>query len=245
MNKENSIIPMYYQLKQIIINSIENEEIKADEAIPSEPKLMQTYQLSRTTVRKALDELVNEGYLYKKQGKGTFVKGRGFKQGLIKLTGCSEDIKRYGLTPRPHVLDTCIKKPSKKVAKMLEISEEESTFYIERVMFGDDMPINKNKSYIPYHLVPNIEKLDFNQESLYKVLEKDYNIKIEKAIRTVEAILANEEVALQLQVQEGAPVMLFKGQVFAMLTNQRKVIVEYFEAIYRSDQFQFYIEQYR
>lgn len=245
MDKENSIIPMYYQLKQIIINSIENEEIKADEAIPSEPKLMKTYKLSRTTVRKALDELVNEGYLYKKQGKGTFVKGRGFKQGLIKLTGCSEDIKRYGLTPRPHVLDSCIKYPSKKVAKMLEISEDEPTFYMERVIYGDDIPINKNKSYIPYRLVPDIEKINFNEESLYKILEQDYKIKIEKAIRTVEAILANEEVALQLQVQEGAPVMLFKGQVFATLPNQGKAIIEYFEAIYRSDQFQFFIEQHR
>ncbi len=245
MDKENKIIPMYYQLKKIIINSIENEEIKPDEAIPSETKLMQTYQLSRTTVRKALDELVNEGYLYKKQGKGTYVKGRGFKQGLIKLTGCSEDIRRYGLTPRPCVLESCIKYPSKRVAKMLEISENDPTFYMERVIYGDDIPINKNKSYIPYHLVPDIEKINFNEESLYKVLEQDYKIKIERAIRTVEAILANEEVALQLQVQEGSPVMLFKGQVFATLPNERKAIVEYFEAIYRSDQFQFYIEQYR
>ena len=59
---------MYYQLKNIIIDMIENEEIGVDECIPSEPKLMQTYNLSRTTVRKAIDELVNEGYLYKKQG---------------------------------------------------------------------------------------------------------------------------------------------------------------------------------
>ncbi|MHC1748650.1 MAG: GntR family transcriptional regulator [Cellulosilyticaceae bacterium] len=245
MDRENSFIPMYYQLKKIIIDMIENEEIKEEEAIPSEPKLMQTYHLSRTTVRKAIDELVNEGYLYRKQGKGTFVKGRGFEQGLIKLSGCSEDIKRFGLTPKPHLLQACIKTPSKKVAKMLEIKEEEPTFFMERVVYGDDMPINKNKSYIPYHLAPGIEKIDFNKESLYKVLEKDYKIVIRRAIRTVEAILANEEVALQLQVDEGAPVMLFKGQVFALAANGKEVIVEYFEAIYRSDQFKFYIEQHR
>ena len=78
MQIQNNFLPMYYQLKNIIIDMIENEEIGVDECIPSEPKLMQTYNLSRTTVRKAIDELVNEGYLYKKQGKGTFVKGRGF-----------------------------------------------------------------------------------------------------------------------------------------------------------------------
>ncbi len=245
MDRENNFIPMYFQLKKIIIDMIENEAIKADEAIPSEPKLMQTYHLSRTTVRKAIDELVNEGYLYRKQGKGTFVKGRGFEQGLIKLSGCSEDIKRYGLTPKPRLLDSGVRYPSRRIAKMLEITENDKTFFMERVMFGDDIPINKNKSYIPYHLVPEIEKIDFNKESLYKVLEKDYHIKITKAIRSVEAILANEEVALQLQITEGSPVMLFKGQVFATLNDHKEAVIEYFEAIYRSDQFQFYIEQHR
>ena len=244
MQIQNNFLPMYYQLKNIIIDMIENEEIGVDECIPSEPKLMQTYNLSRTTVRKAIDELVNEGYLYKKQGKGTFVKGRGFEQGLIKLSGCSEDIRRYGLEPKPYVLKAAIETPSKRVAKMLEINKEQQTFYMERVIYGDEIPINKNKSYIPYHFVPGIEKLDFNKESLYKVIEKDYGIVIKRAIRTVEAILATEETALQLKVKEGAPVMLFKGQVYADLKG-KEVIIEYFEAIYRSDQFQFYIEQHR
>ncbi len=244
MQMKNNLGPMYYQLKNIIIDMIENEEIGVDECIPSEPKLMQTYNLSRTTVRKAIDELVNEGYLYKKQGKGTFVKGRGFEQGLIKLSGCSEDIRRYGLEPKPYVLKENIEKPSKKVAKMLGISPNEDTFYMERVIYGDDIPINKNKSHIPYALVPGIEDVDFNKESLYKVIEKDYGIVITRAIRTVEAILASEEVALQLKVKEGAPVMLFKGQVYGQYRGM-EVTVEYFEAIYRSDQFQFYIEQHR
>ncbi len=244
MQIQNNFLPMYYQLKNIIIDMIENEEIGVDECIPSEPKLMQTYNLSRTTVRKAIDELVNEGYLYKKQGKGTFVKGRGFEQGLIKLSGCSEDIRRYGLEPKPYVLKAIIEKPSKRVAKMLEMNQEQETFYMERVIYGDETPINKNKSHIPYHLVPGIEKVDFNKESLYKVIEKDYGIVITRAMRTVEAILANEEIALQLKIKEGAPVMLFKGQVYADMKG-KEVIIEYFEAIYRSDQFQFYIEQHR
>ncbi|PHV69412.1 transcriptional regulator [Sporanaerobium hydrogeniformans] len=241
---KNNFTPRYYQLKNIIIDMIENEEIGVDECIPSEPKLMQTYNLSRTTVRKAIDELVNEGYLYKKQGKGTFVKGRGFEQGLIKLSGCSEDIRRYGLEPKPYVLRAEIEKPSKKVAKMLGISQDEEVFYMERVIYGDDIPINKNKSYIPYQFFKGIEKIDFSQESLYKVLEKDYGAVIKRAIRTVEAILASEEIALQLKIKEGAPVMLFKGQVYAQMQG-KEAIIEYFEAIYRSDQFQFYIEQHR
>lgn len=245
MDKLNDFVPLYYRLKQLIIDMIENEEIKADEAIPSEPKLMATYTLSRTTVRKAIDELVNEGYLYRIQGKGTFVKGRGFEQALIKLSGCSEDIKRLGLTPHPKVLNACITTPSKRIASLLSISEDEPTFYMERIVYGDDLPINRNKSYIPYKYVNGIETINFNQESLYKVLEQDYNICIKKAVRSIEAILANDEVADQLEVNEGSPVLLFKGQVLATERDGREFVIEHFEAIYRSDQFKFYIEQHR
>lgn len=245
MDKLNNFIPLYYQLKQLLIDMIENEEIKADEAIPSEPKLMSTYTLSRTTVRKAIDELVNEGYLYRIQGKGTFVKGRGFEQALIKLSGCSEDIKRLGLTPHPKVLQSAIITPSKRIAHLLGILETEPIFYMERIVYGDELPINRNKSYIPYKYVNGIEKVDFNKESLYKVLEHDYAIHIKRATRSIEAILANDQVADQLEVNEGAPVLLFKGQVLAGAENENEFIIEHFEAIYRSDQFKFYIEQHR
>ena len=213
MNRSNSFIPLYYQLKKILVDMIENEEIKPDEAIPSEPKLMTIYNLSRTTVRKAIDELVNEGYLYKIQGKGTFVKGRGFEQALIQLSGCSEDIKRLGLTPSPKVLDSSILTPSKRVSNLLGILDGENVFCMERIIYGDNLPINKNKSYIPYKYVPGIEAIDFNHASLYEVLEQKYHIAITRAMRSIEAILANEEVADQLEVAEGAPVLLFKGEI--------------------------------
>lgn len=245
MDKTNSFIPLYYQLKQIIVEMIENEEIKPDAAIPSEPKLMSTYTLSRSTVRKAIDELVNEGYLYRIQGKGTFVKGRGFEQALIKLSGCSEDIKRLGLTPRPKVLTSDILVPSKRIASLLDLSENESVFYMERIIYGDNLPINRNKSYIPYKYVEGIENIDFTTASLYKVLEETYGIVIKKAVRSIEAILAKNEVADHLEVTEGSPVLLFKGQVIALDRHHNEFVIEHFEAIYRSDQFKFYIEQYR
>lgn len=245
LQSNNQFLPLYYQLKQLLIQMIDNEDIKPDEAIPSEPKLMAMHHLSRTTVRKAIDELVNEGYLYRIQGKGTFVKGRGFEQALIQLSGCSEDIKRLGLTPRPHVLEAKIITPSKRIAHTLGILDGEAVFYMDRIIYGDHLPINRNKSYIPYKYVPGIENHDFNVESLYKVLEKDYNIRILKAIRSIEAILANDEVAKSLEVTPGAPVLLFKGQVIATTPQDETYTIEHFEALYRSDQFKFYIEQHR
>ena len=70
---KNIPLPLYYQLKQIIINLIDDGVYKEDETIPTEHELIEKYQLSRTTVRQALNELVTEGYLYKRKGVGTFV----------------------------------------------------------------------------------------------------------------------------------------------------------------------------
>lgn len=101
-----SMLPKYYLLKEEIIKKIENEEFVAEEMIPSERDLMDNYNFSRTTVRKAIDVLVNEGYLYKVQGKGTYVKGKKFTQGLINLTSCTEEIKSHGFIPSIKLINT-------------------------------------------------------------------------------------------------------------------------------------------
>jgi len=84
--------PKYYILKNTLIKKINDEELIDDHMIPSERELISTYGVSRITVRRAIDELVNEGYLYKIQGKGTYVKGDKGKQDLFSITSCTTDI---------------------------------------------------------------------------------------------------------------------------------------------------------
>lgn len=87
-------LPKYYLLKKEILNKIETGEYQEGSMIESERELMECYQFSRITVRKAIDELVNEGYLYRIQGKGTYVKGETETQNLFSLRSCTEDVKR-------------------------------------------------------------------------------------------------------------------------------------------------------
>ncbi len=96
--------PKYYILKKVLEEKIENEEFPADEPIPSEQELMEMYQVSRITVRKAVDELVNEGYLYKIQGKGTYVKTDERSSNLFAITSCTEDVVRMGMKPTKKVM---------------------------------------------------------------------------------------------------------------------------------------------
>ena len=97
-------LPKYYLVKKAIVENIENEVYDSKDPIPSERELMETYQVSRITVRKAIDELVTEGYLYKIQGKGTYVKTDEGSSNLFSITSCTDDVLRLGMKPSKEVV---------------------------------------------------------------------------------------------------------------------------------------------
>lgn len=97
-------VPKYYSLKRDLVKKIEMGDYQEDMPILSERELMETYQVSRITVRRAIDELVNEGYLYKIQGKGTYIKGDTSNQDLFSISSCTEDVLRLGKRPGRRVL---------------------------------------------------------------------------------------------------------------------------------------------
>ncbi|QEY33676.1 GntR family transcriptional regulator [Caproiciproducens galactitolivorans] len=236
------MLPKYYILKQKLIEKIDQEEFKANEMIPSERELIQQYDVSRITVRKAIDELVNEGYLYKVQGKGTFVKSDAYSQDLISITSCTQDVINLGMTPSRKVISASVLEADNKRCRNLELGKNEKVFRLERVYYADSEPINHTVTYLPYKLFPGIEKYDFSKESLYKVLEEKYDIKITKAKRSVEAILAKDKIAEYLDVEPGKPILLF-GCITYGISNGKEIPIENFKCCYRSDKFKFYINQ--
>lgn len=240
----NPPVPLYYTLVENITKQIEDEELKQGDIIMSERELIEKFNLSRTTVRKAIDVLVNEGHLVKIQGKGTFVQSKKIDDGLIKLTSCTESIRKMGLTPSMTLIKSVIEVPRKHIASELLLKEEEMVFKTERVLLGDNVPINVTKSNIIYKYVQGIEKYNFEKESLYNVLENEFNIKITHAVRTIEAILADKKDAALLQISEGSPILLFNGVVYGVINGQ-EIPIEYFISKYRCDKTKFFIEQVR
>lgn len=234
----------YYILMEKIIEMIENEELEAEQAIPSERELIEMYNISRITVRKALDELVAKGYLYRIQGKGTYVRGKSITQGLFKLTSCTEDIKRLGMKCAVKVLESEIINADKNISKRLFIAEGEKVFKIKRLFLGDDNPINVTTSYIVYRHLNGIEKYDLSNNSLYKIIEEKYGFKVAKANRTIEAILSHGEYSSQLDIEDGQPLLFFKGETYVQ-KNSEEFVLEYFKSVYRTNTFKFYIEQFK
>ena len=185
-------VPLYCQLRAVILQRIENGELKPNDPIPSEKELIKQYGLSRTTVRQAINELVREGYIYRQQGKGTYVSRPKMQHGLRKLTSFSEDMRSRGLRPGSQVLEFGRVVPPRRVAAALEIPEGEQAYRIVRLRMADGEPVGLQESHV--RVDPNlvITREDVAGEgSLYSLLESRFNLQLNEADESVEATLAD------------------------------------------------------
>lgn len=235
-------VPKYYIVKKSIIDKIDNEEFQVSEMIPSERELMEMFSVSRITVRKAVEELEQEGYLYKVQGKGTYVKGDQNSQDLFSITSCTQDVLRLGMTPSRRIIASRVVVADKKRQRLLNLCGEEKVLQLARVYYADGEPINYTTTYLPMKHFPGLDRYDFSRESLYETLQGVYGVSITRATRTVEAVLAHGDIAENLEVADGVPLLLFQCTTMGYV-NGKEVPVETFKCCYRSDKFKFYINQ--
>lgn len=236
--------PKYFKVKSAIMKLLDSGDLTPNAALPSERELMLEHDVSRITVRKAIEELEQEGLVYKVQGKGTFVKGDHKKQDLISITSCTEDVKKQGMVPTRQVLYSEIIPADKKRQNRLQLSEGDRVFHMARIYYADGEPINHTTVYLPCKFFPGIESYDFSQYSLYGVLEEDYGVKITRAERTLEAVIAYEDICRHLHVHSGIPLILFNCVTYGEIRG-REYPIENFKCYYRSDRFKFYIDQVR
>lgn len=234
----------YSVLKHTIVENINNEEYKVGELIPSERELMEMFSVSRITVRKAIDDLVNEGYLYRVQGKGTYVKSEEMSHDLFSITSCTEDIKARGMTPSTKVVSAAVLPADRRRMRTLQIPQDSLVFRLERIYYADNSPINYTTTCLPMDLFPGLDQYDFSKESLYSVIEKKYGVKITHARRMLEAVLAHDKTAEYLGVKAGEPLILFRCNTYGEINGQERVI-ETFKCAYRTDLHKFYIDQVR
>lgn len=239
---EEEHIPKYYSLKKDIIHKIEMEEFADTLPISSEREMMESYQVSRITVRKAIDELVKEGYLYRVQGKGTYVKTDENSQDLFSITSCTEDVLRLGMVPSKKIVIAEYLPADSKRAKKLHITINDRVFRLGRILYAQDESLNYTITYLPEKIFAGIDQYNFSNESLYKVIQEKYGVRISKARRTIEAILAKDEISEFLDIEEGMPIILFGCTTYGIV-NGIEVPIEYFKCYYRTDKFKFFINQ--
>ena len=205
-------IPLYYQVKQIILDEINNENVKAGDAIPTEKTFCDIYGISRTTIRQAISELVNEGYLYRVKSKGTFVSQPKVKTDLINMyDGYNMEIFNMSMTPSTQAIELTLVKANAEQARALEIEEGDKVIYLLRHRYADGMAMGYVESYFKYPLCEFLLRENeetFNSTSAYHILAKNKSAKIKRILKTIEAVSATEAEAKLLNIKKGSPINL-------------------------------------
>jgi GntR family transcriptional regulator len=198
---------LYYQLKELIKRQIAQNIWKLDEMIPSENELAATYGLSVGTVKKALSVLVDEGVLYRRQGRGTFVARPDFKRSFIRFFRYNLSDDELGEFPSSKVLSSDIVTPSSRIRKILNLSEKDQVLTIKRVRFLKDLPLMIEDLYLSQKIFKGFEQVDISKELLYPIYDTKYNTPIIWADEFLWPKIANTKIATVLEIEPGDPVI--------------------------------------
>jgi GntR family transcriptional regulator len=235
-----SFDPLYYQLAEKLKVLIDHS-LTPGAAIPSENDLMARYNVSRNTVRQAIDQLAKQGWVTRIQGKGTYVASERRRYLLHKLVSFTEDMHRRGLQPDTRLLGLKKIVPLLKISHALKLEPTEEVFEVQRLRLADDEPMAISTSYIPCKLLPNITDEQMSGSSLFWLIENNAGSKLGYGERVIKPAVADDYLAEMLCVPKGAPLMLVEGTTH--LENDRAC--EYVHVYYRGDRYEFSIHSVR
>ncbi len=227
---------LYLQLTRIFLEEIRASGWKLGQKIPTEEELCKKHDVSKITVRQAINNLVSDGYLMKLQGKGTFVTSILPVVGLSMRTRFTEEMFGEEVKVEKEVLFRGIQTPPQDVRAYLKTADNIYLILCKRMVNGE--PAYLDESFIPYHILPGIEQVDFALISLYSILQEKGLKKIFKVIQTVEVLQAWGESAKNLDLKEGIPVLA----VHRLLLSSDNTPVGYTRFLGRSDRYKFQTE---
>jgi len=229
-------LPLYYKTKEEIRRKILAKEWKAGRKIPSETEICQMFSVSRTTARKALEELQQEGYLVKKQGRGTFVQGEAISHRLDKFYTFGEALKSIGIKETAKVLDFRQVMPDDEVRAKLGLGAGESVFWIKRIRCMDESPYTIEQSYIPVKYAPDLTGEMVQKNGLYKSLSV-YGYYPNYATETFQAVNLTKEEGTAMQVDYRDAAIQLSRTAYS-----GSYIVEYCKSVVRGDVFHYTVE---
>ena len=201
---------VYKDLKTKIMN----QEYQPGDKLPKEIELVDIYNVSRHTLRKAMDRLFAEGYIYKVKGTGTFVKTLKADYNLSNMASFSEIIDNQNGQPNSIVYQATLIKPEPSIGKKLGLKDHEKCYYIERVRRNLDTNLCFEKTYINAKLCPDIIDYVTPNASLYDLYINKYKLKLSEGIYDLEATNASDEVAKILDIKPGSAILLMSANIF-------------------------------
>jgi GntR family transcriptional regulator len=234
-----TVLPVYYQIKQVIKGWIVDKQFGPGEKIPSENELAERFKVSRLTVRQAIGQLSQEGFLLTKRGEGTFVTRdeRLINSYSSELIGFMEDLFYQVTRARAKFVEVRQIEAPKPIREKLELEDPADVVQIKRVRFLEEKPLTFSVNHLPLEIGTKIREGDLYKKPLLQVLEQDLGIRFSEALQTIEASFASSEVSERLMIPSGSPILFVERVMY----DEKHRPIEIFQSSYRGDLYKFIV----
>ncbi len=237
-NLTKTAVPRYVQIADSLLQQIESGELVLGERLASERKLSETWEVSRMTLRAALQSLESQGFLERRQGAGPFVAQPKYERQAGKLVPFTEAMRKRGYKTDAKTVMREQRSATASIAQKLQISTGDLVYVFHRVRLINDEPVLLEKFTMSVAQFPNLESYDLENRSIYEIAKTEYGIVASEAQQSLEPVLATEYEAELLDIEPGVPLMLERRLAF----DQGKRPFEYGHDLYRGDRFRFITE---
>ena len=234
-------IPLYHQLKTVLLEKLRQGHWKPNDQLPTEDELAVEFRVSKATVRQALRDLAQAGLLRREQGRGTFVSESKIQFGPRQLTSFSEEMRDSGLHSGSRILERKVISAGQEIADKLQVPAGSDLFLLQRLRMAEEEPMGLQTAHLACDLVPGLFEIDFETTSLYETLEKRYGLAPDHASQSHYAIALERETAALLKVPEGSPAL--GGERLSFLRSGRPLELTY--SIMRGDRYQIQLKLVR
>ncbi|KPP97254.1 MAG: GntR family transcriptional regulator [Bacteroidetes bacterium HLUCCA01] len=200
-------VPRHIQITRWIEQQIRDCNYKPDEKLPSENDLAQRFDVSRVTIRRALQSLESNGLIYRCQGLGSFVSDTRTPHNLVRLTDFNEDMNRAGLKASSVVRQFTTVEAPDWLAELLDIETGQMVVQIDRLRLGNGEPVAYDSTWMPMFYGQLIKPADLEHATIYKILEENYDIRVIRGTYQITADLAVEGLCMELKTPPGTPLL--------------------------------------
>lgn len=227
--------PKYFQISREIIERIQNGELAVNAPVPSETEIIEKYEVSNTTARKALHELEKGGWVTRIKGKGTFVRNLAVERSITRIFGFTKNMIEAGRKPSTRLIGLHLRKGDyTRAINGREYRLKGPLCELTRLRLADGFPMMKETRYVSLKICPGIQRRNLEQ-SLYKIFNRDYGIHLTEINQMLSAIMLERDWLEVFEVQKPIPAFRVEGVSFC----GKNLIVEMEDSVYRGDMYRF------
>jgi GntR family transcriptional regulator len=238
---KSSALPLWFQIAERLRGAVAEGVFPPGSVLPSEARLNEVFGVSRATSRAALDRLEQEGLVSRRSGKGSTVLSPRVDQPANQMLGFSDDMRRRGLRPSYEALFVGRVRATPEVAEALGVKVNALVFRSRRLLKADDVPMGLAVSWLPPGLLRNVAPptaAELTEGSLYDWLGRNCGVRLTGAKEYIEAAVATEDMARELQIAEGSPLLVFRRRSHA----EDGSPLEYAVLHFRADRYRLQLE---